>query len=137
MAQANGDPQLSSRCLTLIRPIFLPLVPKTFLNPPSAEYFTNSRSKALGMNLDEYAGGAEKAYEDFKPFAKQLGSWYAETEGPFLMGLEVSFADVMVLGLLRMLDRLGVVGRFFEMEGGDRLKAVYEASGKWFERDTY
>jgi len=123
--------------VTAIRPVFVPLVPKTFLNPRSAEYFTKSREEGLGKTLDEFALGGEKGFEEVKPYVKELGEWYGENgDGPFLLGKEVSYADVMVLGWLRMLDRLGVVGRIFELEGGGKLREVYEAAGKWFEKET-
>ncbi|KAJ9608693.1 hypothetical protein H2200_006464 [Cladophialophora chaetospira] len=126
------------KAVNAVRPVFMPLVPKVFLNTPSAEYFTKSREKSVGKSLDEYAQGKEQAFEDVKPFVKELGGWFAEnSEGPFLLGKEVSYADVMVLGWLRMLDRLGVVDRIFEAEGGGKLKEAYEAAGKWFERETY
>ena len=90
------------------------------------------------MTLEEYSQGAEKSLEEVKPFVKELGDWYAENpEGVFLLGKDVSYADVMVLGWLKMMDLLGVSERFWGMEGGERLKKVYEAGGKWLERDSY
>ncbi|ETI28666.1 hypothetical protein G647_01117 [Cladophialophora carrionii CBS 160.54] len=122
-----------------VRPIFMPLVPVTFLNPPSKAYFEQDREKAVGMPLQEYhAKNAEQAYRDVEPLWKELAGWYAENDGGvWLSGGEIIYADVMVLGLLRMLDRLGVADRLWALEGGEVLKKVYDAAAKWFERDTY
>jgi glutathione S-transferase len=121
-----------------VRPIFMPEVPKKFLPPRSAEYFMSTRKKSVGMSLEEYAKQAPKAWEDAKPHVKTLSEMYREHEaGPFLMGKDVSFADFIVVGFLRMMDRLGIVDRFWEMDGGNELKAVYQACGKWLERDDH
>jgi len=131
--------QLLPKLQNAVRPVFMPGVPKTFLNPPSRDYFVRSRETAIGMSLDEYAAkNTDQAWEDAKPFVKEVAGIYGEhAEGPFLMGNQVSYADFMVVGMLRMLDRLGVVDKIFAMDGGDKLKEVYEASAKWLERDTY
>ncbi|ETI27060.1 hypothetical protein G647_10159 [Cladophialophora carrionii CBS 160.54] len=129
---------LLSKIQVTIQPIFMPRVPKTFLNPSSAHYFISTREKALRMSLVEYGKGEEKAYNDVKPFLKELGQINSENdEGPFVLGIEISYSDLMVLALLRMMDRLDGVERFWAMEGGDPLKKAYEAAGKWLERDTY
>jgi glutathione S-transferase len=121
-----------------VRPIFMPQVPKKFLPPRSAEYFVSTREKSVGMSLDEYAKGAPKGWEDAKPHVSTLGEMYRENEaGPFLMGKEVSFSDFVVVGFLRMMDRLGIVDKFWEMDGGKELQSVYQACGKWFERDDH
>ncbi|KIW35604.1 uncharacterized protein PV07_02291 [Cladophialophora immunda] len=131
--------QLVPKLANAVRPIFMPLVPKTFLNPPSRDYFVASREKALGMPLDAYAAAnTAQAWEDAKPVVKEAGAVYAENpDGPFLLGKQVSYADFMVLGFLRMMDRLGIKDRFFAMEGGEKLKELYEAGAKWLERDSY
>jgi glutathione S-transferase len=127
------------KVIAKVRPIFMPLVPVTFLNPPSKAYFEQDRERAIGMPLQEYhAKNAEQAYRDVEPLWKELAGFYAENEGGvWLSGGEVIYADVMVLGMLRMLDRLGVAERLWALEGGAALKAVYAAAAKWFERDTY
>ncbi|OAP59645.1 hypothetical protein AYL99_06943 [Fonsecaea erecta] len=131
--------QLLPNVINSVRAIFMPLVPKVYLNPPSYEYFVASREKAIGMTLDEYAAkNAAQGWEDAKPLVKELAAIYAENpEGPFLMGKEVSYADFMVVGWLRMMEGLGQLDKILAMEGGDKLKAVYEASAQWLKRDSY
>ncbi|KIX97164.1 uncharacterized protein Z520_07278 [Fonsecaea multimorphosa CBS 102226] len=131
--------QLLPKIQNAVRPIFMPRVPKTFLNPVSRDYFVATREKAIGMSLDEYASkNTEQAWEDVRPLVKELAGVYAENpQGPFLMGNDVSYADFMVVGFLRMFDRLGAVDQLFAMDGGEKLKEVYGACAKWLERDTY
>jgi glutathione S-transferase len=121
-----------------VRTVFVPMVPKNFLNPRSEEYFVASREKSLGMPLDDYAKQGAQAFEDAKPYVKKAGEMYAENpEGPFLMGKEVSYGDVMFISWLKMMDQLGIADRFWEMEGGQALKECYDAGAKWFERDSH
>lgn len=121
-----------------IRPIFMPLVPKTFLNPRSQEYFVATREKNLGMPLEKYAEGAEEALNSAKPHIKQLGDLLKEhPEGPFLEGKTPVYADFVVVGLLKMLHQLGWADRVLDTEGGQELKKLYEASSEWLERDSY
>ena len=120
------------------RPLFMPLVPKVFLNPRSEEYFIASREKSLGKSLDEWAKGADQGLENAKPHIKELAQVLKEnSEGPFFLGKEVSYADFPVVAWLRMFERLGVVDKIWSLEGGQDLKKLYEASAKWLERDSY
>jgi glutathione S-transferase len=129
--------ELLPKLVNTVRPVFVPLVPKKFLLPRSAEYFTASREKGLNMSLDEFAKGADKAFEDVKPHVKTVSALYQENaDGPFLLGQDVSYADFYVLGFLRMMDRLGVADKFWNMDGGIELKKAYEAAAKWFEHEN-
>ncbi|KAK5197446.1 hypothetical protein LTR99_007816 [Exophiala xenobiotica] len=132
---------LTKQIVDSIRPVFMPLVPKVFLNPTSRDYFVSTRTKALGMSLDEYAKGADKGVQKAKPYIRELGELLRENnEGPFLQGKTPCYADMIVLGWLTMLDRLGVGDSFFGLEdGGEELKRLYDEGVKqgWFERDSY
>ncbi|KAK5273614.1 hypothetical protein LTR96_000214 [Exophiala xenobiotica] len=132
---------LTKQIVDSIRPVFMPLVPKVFLNPTSRDYFVSTRTKALGMSLDEYAKGADEGVQKAKPYIRELGELLRENnEGPFLQGKTPCYADMIVLGWLTMLDRLGVGDSFFGLEdGGEELKRLYDEGVKqgWFERDSY
>ncbi|KAK6373701.1 hypothetical protein LTS17_008194 [Exophiala oligosperma] len=122
-----------------IRPIFTPLVPKVLLNPPSQAYFIEAREKRLGMKLDEFAKGARECVGTVAPVIKELGQAYEKNGGPFLHNQTPCYVDLIFLGLLRMLDNLGEISQFYELEGGDKLKTLYKAgkSNGWFDRDSY
>jgi len=130
---------LIGQILTPIRAVFVPLVPKVFLNPASQAYFIPTREKAVGMGLEEFAKGADEGIQKASPFIRELGEMLRENEGPFLQGNTPCYADMMVLAWLRMLDRLGVSDRFFGLEGGQELKTLYDEGVKqgWFDRDSY
>ena len=120
-----------------IRPIFMPLVPETFLNKPSYDYFLASREKMLGMPLEKYADGADEAFEKAKPYIKQLGDMLSENEGPFLEGKKPVYADLVIVAMLRMQAGLGYAEKIYDCEGGKELKTLYEASKEWLERESY
>ncbi|KAK4934434.1 hypothetical protein LTR10_024308 [Elasticomyces elasticus] len=120
-----------------MRPIFMPLVPKTFLNKPSYDYFHATREKSLGMPLDKYAEGADESFKKAKPYIKQLGEMLTENEGPFLEGKKPVYADFVIVAMLRMQAGLGYADKIFGEEGGKELKALYEASKEWLERENH
>jgi len=129
---------LWDKIVTPLRTVFVPLVPKIFLNPRSQEYFVADREKTVGMSLDKYGEGAEEGLNNAKPAIKELGDMLRENpDGPFFQGKDPIYADLMVLGWLKMLEGLGLVGRIFESEGGEELKRLFEAGAKWTERDSY
>ena len=124
--------------LTPMRPLFVPLVPPTFLRPRSQEYFVASREKSVGMTLEEYAQGADKGFEDCRPWIKALGAMLREDpSGPFLMGAEPCYADFVVLSWIKMMDGLGYRDKFFACDGGQEIRSLYEGGAKWLERDSY
>lgn len=91
------------------------------------------------MKLDEFAKGAKDCVQTVAPVIKELGQAYQKDGGPFLHGQTPCYVDLIFLGLLRMLDNLGEISQFYDLEGGDRLEKLYEA-GKakgWFDRDSY
>jgi hypothetical protein len=74
-----------------LRPVIMPRIPRTILNPRSAEYFRKTRAKRFGMPLDEFEKseeGGEKAWENVKPALEDVGTLLKQTEGPFFMGKE-------------------------------------------------
>ncbi|KAF5348565.1 hypothetical protein D9756_009622 [Leucocoprinus leucothites] len=79
-------------------PLIFPAVAK-ILNPPSAEYFYRTRTQAFGKPLEELIKSEEERVETMKKFKglwDALEAWYSKTDGPFLMGEVISFADFVV-----------------------------------------
>jgi glutathione S-transferase len=118
----------------------MPRVPVFLLNPRSAEYFHETRSKRFGMPLEEF-GKSEKsgetAWKNAAPHIQKLGELLREKKGPFILGEDVSFADFVVGGLfvfLKRLDRDGdVYGRLLGMD--EAFGKHFQAIEKVFERD--
>lgn len=120
-----------------LRPIFVPMVPKIFLNPRSQDFFIPDREKTFGKSLDEVAKGADQAFEDSRPYVAQLGELLRENQnGPFFAGKDVGYADFMVVAFLRMLTLLGVADKLWQGDGEKELKDLYQACEKWLERDS-
>lgn len=121
-----------------VRPAFVPLVPKIFLNPVSQGYFIPSREKSLGKPLDEFAKGTDQGVDNARPYVKELADVLRENAGgPFFLGKDVSYADFVVVAWLHMLVRLDIADRIWALDGGEELKGLYQASARWLERDSY
>lgn len=116
----------------------MPKIPRNLLNEASATYFRRTRSQRFGMPLEQLEReiGGEKQWEEARPAVQEIGGLLKENGGPFLLGKEVSYADFILVGALHWFRRSGegVYERVVEMEPS--LRRLYEASGKWVERDT-
>lgn len=68
--------------------LVMPLIPRNVLNPPSAEYFRETRAQRFGMSLDELESkeGGEKAWSNAKEPLDNLAKILRETEGPYFLG---------------------------------------------------
>ncbi len=118
--------QLMEDVVPPIRGVFMPVVPEVLLSERSREYFYRTREAGLGMSLDQLArekGGA-RAWAVAAPVLKQATALLNETDGPFFMGAQVSYADFVWGGFLGFLERLGQ----------EHLEAMLEASG---DRDAH
>ncbi|KAJ9642191.1 hypothetical protein H2204_002560 [Knufia peltigerae] len=126
-------------CLGKMRPVFIPLVPKVFLNPRSVEHFVTSREKAIGKSLDEFGRTGDQSIKDAQPHIRELADMLAETDGPFFEGETPCYADFVVISFLRMLKGLGAVEKIYSLDGGERLKKQYQAAEAkgWLDRDSY
>lgn len=92
------------------------------------------------MSLDqmEKERGGEAAWEAAGPGLDALDALLAEhkvDDGPFVLGSQVSYADFVVVAILEGFRCIG--DDLFErvVEGRDGLRGVWEACGKWLERD--
>ncbi|ETN46522.1 uncharacterized protein HMPREF1541_00707 [Cyphellophora europaea CBS 101466] len=143
-----SDPRLSTitndlwpPIMKALRPVYVPRVGLTLLNPPSAEYFRRTREKAFNCTLealrDDPEQGGERAWDKARPWLQKMAALYREDGGgPFLRGSEVSYADFVVLGLLLMFDRLGVLGDLVKT-GGEEFQQLWDASAEWRKRDDH
>lgn len=122
-------------------PIGLPRVPELLLNPRSAEYFHETRSKRFGMSLDELSKSdkaGENAWKNAEPALKAIKDLLHEDEsGPYVMGKEVSFADFVVGGLwafMKKLDKGDLYDRLMSTDAS--FPEHWKAVEKWFEKDS-
>ncbi|KAK4503951.1 hypothetical protein PRZ48_004866 [Zasmidium cellare] len=97
-----------------LAPVCIPRVPELLLNPRSQEYFYATREKRFGMPLQELAKsekagevawqGAEEGFAQLRALLKE------NAEGPFVMGKEPTFADFILAGFWRFVERLSKEG---------------------------
>jgi len=112
------------------RHMLLPLIP-SILDARGAEYFARTRRERLGMSLEEYAVGA--GVGDWKGalgvVVQQL-EWAGE--GKWVMGDQLSYADVLVFALLLWMYKLDpqILEQTFAMYDGAGGKALREWYGR-------
>jgi glutathione S-transferase len=123
-----------------LTPIMIPRVPEMLLTPASAEYFFRTRKERFGMSLPELAASekaGEAAWEKAAPAVKELVGILKEHEGgPFVLGSEASYADLIVAGywaMAKRLDQGDVFGRAMGLD--DVFPKHWEACQKFLERD--
>lgn len=124
-----------------LRPLALPRVPTDLLSKESARYFFDTRHEMFGMSLPDLAvtDDAQHAVRNAKPALDDLKKMMLESktsEGPFVMGGEVSFADFVLAGawsFLRDLDRQGDL--YDKVVGHDAVfLEQWKACQPWLER---
>jgi glutathione S-transferase len=132
--------KLLSDLLDALDPIYIPAVARDLLNPASAEYFYRTRQEMVGMPLDEFEKsevGGENAWKAAEPYIKELAALYREDKtGPFLVGKDPIYSDFVILGWLKLFDRIGHL-ESFKQWGGEELIDMYEAAEPWHQRDDH
>lgn len=80
--------ELASQCVAPLGPVFMPRIPRTVVNPASAEYFERTRAARFGMPLSqlEKEKGGESAWKAVEPKWMELGNLLKAEGGPFFMG---------------------------------------------------
>lgn len=125
-----------------LAPVFVPMVPRNILNPASQEYFIRTRERRFGVTLSELEHGpkgGDVAWAGVTPVLQSVAAMLKENpEGPLFLGNEVSYADFVFAGFLRMFQRLGD-GVFDKVLDIDRTTFVpfYEAVQKYMRRDDH
>lgn len=121
-------------------PILMPRIPRNILNPDSAEYFSRTRAVRFGMPLPEFEKcekSGETAWKGAEGPLKEMAALLKETDGPFFMGQQVSYADFVFVSLLLMFKRLGE--DIFErvMAADPAFQDFYKALEPYLKRDNH
>lgn len=127
--------------LANLGPIGMPRIPERLLNPRSAEYFHETRSKRFGMPLPELAKSdraGENAWKNAEPHLTELKNILNEVKsGPYVLGEEVSFPDFIIAGLWHFVKLLDDNGDLYDR--GMKIDASFpkhvEACQRFFEKD--
>ncbi|KAI1352010.1 putative glutathione S-transferase [Xylaria sp. FL0043] len=111
-----------------LKPIYVPNVMKRLLKECNHAYWRETRSKVVGMPLDEYEkkySGSDKPYKDAAPHFQAVTAILKEnTGGPFFMGSTISYTDFIWAAFLIFCRRIG----------DDMFQSVLEATG---DRDAH
>ena len=130
---------LIPRLTTPLISVFMPKVPASLLNPPSAEYYERTREKRFGKTLSEMGRDSdeEKAWAQVEPLLKEMGDILKAEAGPFALGQTVSYTDFVIVSLLHYAKRVdeAIYERAVAIEPS--LRIVYDASKQWLERDDH
>ncbi|KAK6435027.1 hypothetical protein LTR95_008788 [Oleoguttula sp. CCFEE 5521] len=125
-----------------LRPIAMPRIPETVLPPASAEYFERTRAVRFGMTLTELGKSdlaGDRAWENARQGIAGMKAVLEEHEGPYALGKEASYADLIWAGFWHMTRRVSEDGDLiegFRKQGGDVFDRHFEACKQWYEKDT-
>lgn len=127
-----------------IAPPYVYRIPDWLLSPRGSTYYTAKRQELFGMDLYAVADHPEFSVEKIwrnaeAPSEKIKEILHRNPEGPYVLGQEVSYSDMVLAGwwrLLKMLDQEGDLhGR---MMGFDGAFGVHEDACRGFmERDDH
>ncbi|KAK5137593.1 hypothetical protein LTR08_007888 [Meristemomyces frigidus] len=124
--QAKAEHAITASAMPLSA-IFIPRIARDVLIETSVPLWRAAREKTFGMTFEELevARGGKKAWKAAaEPGFRLLHAVLTEhkwTDGPFVMGREVSYGDLMIVALIESLKRIGenlrrlaVLGHAFE-----------------------
>ena len=79
---------------------------------------------------------ATNAWQTAEPNFKDIAKFLGEKDGPYVLGEEVSFADFVIAGFFKFMQKVDQGDVYERAVGIDaRLKEHVEACAKWFERE--
>ncbi|RYC54216.1 hypothetical protein CHU98_g11996 [Xylaria longipes] len=106
-----------------LKPIYVPNVMRRLLKECNHAYWHETRSKIVGMPLDQFEkehGGDGKPYKAAAPHFQAVTAILKEDpEGPYFMGSTISYTDFIWAGFLIFCRRIG----------DDVFQSVLEATG--------
>jgi glutathione S-transferase len=120
-----------------IRRIIIPKVPRNLLQERCSEYYERTRKEKLGMSLSQYEQevDVEDAWRDAEGPAKEMAQVLKKHGGPFFLGKEVSYADVILVSCLHFLKQvdLKTYERYIALDAS--FSALYDASKQWLAKE--
>lgn len=143
-----SDPDLNAEAEAVLRGVAQPLyaeltipIRDNILTDHGRPHWIEAREKAFGMTLDDFHAtyGGPQAWEAAKgglDGLRQFVRVHKKDEGPFVLGSQVSYVDLLLLAFLAAARKVDVDGIFRFIVGDDAaLNALWDASQKWSERD--
>jgi glutathione S-transferase len=99
--------------------LYLYGVPALLLSEPSTSHFLEDRKKMLGIDVESYAAqkSGDDIYDGVVPYIRTLGTILREnSSGPFCLGDEASYADIIIVSWMKFWLRLGVLERMIQSD---------------------
>ena len=123
-----------------LRALLLPRVPKVLLNPSSADYFERTRKEWFGMPLSELeqSKDAKEAWQNAKPGVEKLKELlHQNSEGPFVKGKQVTYADFIIVGAFEFIMLLGDDVYEKTMAFDPSFPSLHKACQPWLKRNDH
>ncbi|KXX80634.1 Maleylacetoacetate isomerase [Madurella mycetomatis] len=126
-----------------LQPVYVVHVVKRILDEPSVPYWNRTRAEYVGMPLDQYEkeNPVDKCWEKAAPVMKGVTALLEEnSQGPFFMGSEVSYADFAWGGFLIFIRSIGeeMLEELLKVSGNAKVHLdLLEALSPWTERDDH
>lgn len=102
--------EIMPRLMAALAGIYAPLVPERLLNDASKSHFQKTRAVKFGMPLDQFKKeqGGQTAWTASKPVFDEVTALLKDnTKGPFFLGDEVSYTDLIWGSVLIFFQRIG------------------------------
>ncbi|KAL7943906.1 hypothetical protein V8C42DRAFT_358641 [Trichoderma barbatum] len=131
-----------NRVMITLAPNFILPFTNDILVSPHREYFIETRSALYGMSLEmvEATMGGKGAYDAAAPLLKELTRMLEEhPEGPFLLGSEPSYGDLVWVALMVFLQIVGngVFEAMLEYGGNPTIhRNLLTAAEPWLSKNT-
>lgn len=128
--------EVMPRILEPLRSIWQPRVATNLLSKRSKEYFERTRSERLGITLVELAQrDTDEAWAKARPGFDEVAQMLKEhNEGPFVMGQELSYADIILVSELQFFKRIDEAIFQKAVEIDESFQDLYDACGEWLAR---
>ncbi|KAF4953663.1 hypothetical protein FSARC_12348 [Fusarium sarcochroum] len=129
--------ELAEKLLIASRPLWAYLLPERILTQSSAQYYTDTRTKRFGMNLELYCAThvSQQLWNELDDICGDIGDSLAKSSGPFLRGHAPSYGDFSIVAVLRFFNSAdpAMFDHFCTVE--PQLRKLYKACDQWLERD--
>ncbi|KAI1809956.1 thioredoxin-like protein [Poronia punctata] len=122
-----------------LEPVKFSFVPRRILNEVNYPYWRKTRSENIGKPISD--AELEQVFKAASPSLQAVTAMLKENEdGPFFLGATITFTDVIHLGFLVMMRRIGedIFRSVLEASGDPELHLRFlEAVKPWTERDDH
>lgn len=131
---AEAQDTVNEIIMTLV-PYWLPKIFNKVSTDEDRKWAYEVRAPEAGYPLDQWQHlPADSFWEASKAGFGKLAALLERTEGPFVLGEKLSFGDFVIVGMIKMFERMG--GEDLEMCLREpAVWKLWDACGEWLVRD--